>query len=317
MNYKYIFGPVPSRRLGISLGIDLIPHKTCSFDCLYCECGKTTNKTMDRQEFVPTEQVLKELNHYLTHHPLPDFATFSGAGEPTLHTGIGEITDFIKDNYQGLKTAMLTNSTTINIPEVRQALLKTDIVLPSLDSAVQETFEQINRPVEGIDVKKVIEGLESFSLMFDGKIWLEIFILEGYNDSADEIAALKRAVQRIKPDRVQLNTMDRPGTEAGLAKASKKTLERVKKALDYESTEIISKYKSRKEIDSYREDAEEAIVKLTERRPATMKDMEEILGLKSMEIGKYLDILLAEKRLVIETGERGVYYRAPKDRGNE
>ena len=317
MNYKYIFGPVPSRRLGISLGIDLIPHKTCSLDCVYCEGGKTTDKTINRHEFVPTDTVLHELDHYLKHHPLPDFATFSGAGEPTLHTGIGEITDFLKDNYPGLKTAMITNSTTINIPDVRQALLKTDIVLPSLDSAVQETFEQINRPAEGIDIKKVLEGLESFSLMYDGEIWLEIFILEGYNDSTEEISALKRAVHRIKPDRVQLNTMDRPGTEAGLTKASKKTLEMVKKALDYEGTEIISKYKSRKEIDSYREDAEEAIVKLTERRPATMEDMEEILGLKSMEIGKYLDILLAEKRIVIESGERGIYYRAPKDSSNE
>ena len=317
MNYKYIFGPVPSRRLGISLGIDLIPHKTCSLDCVYCECGKTTDKTINRHEFVPTDTVLHELDHYLKHHPLPDFATFSGAGEPTLHTGIGEITDFLKDNYPGLKTAMITNSTTINIPDVRQALLKTDIVLPSLDSAVQETFEQINRPAEGIDIKKVLEGLESFSLMYEGEIWLEIFILEGYNDSTEEISALKRAVHRIKPDRVQLNTMDRPGTEAGLTKASKKTLEMVKKALDYEGTEIISKYKSRKEIDSYREDAEEAIVKLTERRPATMEDMEEILGLKSMEIGKYLDILLAEKRIFIESGERGIYYRAPKDSSNE
>ncbi|MFO8062463.1 MAG: radical SAM protein [bacterium] len=317
MNYKYIFGPVPSRRLGISLGIDLIPHKTCSLDCVYCECGKTTDKTMNRQEFVPTDTVLKELDHYLKHNPMPDFATFSGAGEPTLHTGIGEITDFIKDNYPGLKTAMLTNSTTINILDVRKALLKTDIVLPSLDSAVQETFEQINRPAEGIRIDRIIEGLESFSLMLDGEIWLEIFILEGYNDSTEEIAALKGAVHRIKPDRVQLNTMDRPGTEAGLKKASKKTLERIKNQLDYESTEIISKYKSRKEISSYREDAEAAIVKLTERRPATMEDMEEILGLKAMEINKYLDILLAEKKLIIERGQRGIYYRAPKDRGNE
>ncbi len=144
--YKYIFGPVPSRRLGMSLGVDLVPHKVCSLDCVYCECGKTTKLTTDRMEYILYDKVTDELKHFIENNPAPDYITFSGSGEPTLNSRIGDVLEFIKKIKPDIPVAVLTNGTLFNDKQVRSEIMDADVVLPSLDAASQEVFEKINRP---------------------------------------------------------------------------------------------------------------------------------------------------------------------------
>src|SRR5210317_1036745 len=144
--YKHLFGPVPSRRLGISLGVDLVPHKVCTLNCIYCECGSTTLLTLDRAEYVPLSEVMDELTDYFEYSPDPDFITFSGAGEPSLHSGIGQILKFIKKLKPGIRVALITNGTLFSDPLVRKELQDVDVVLPSLDAATDAAFRKINRP---------------------------------------------------------------------------------------------------------------------------------------------------------------------------
>ncbi len=155
---KYIFGPVPSRRLGMSLGVDIIPHKTCSLDCVYCECGKTTNLTVKRKEYIPAGEVINELSIYLKDNPKLDYITFSGAGEPLLNDSIDKIIDFIKDNYD-YKTAILTNSSLFYDNSIIDKILRADLIKASLDAATEKIFKKINRPHPMLNLIEIIKGL--------------------------------------------------------------------------------------------------------------------------------------------------------------
>ncbi|TNF41021.1 MAG: radical SAM protein, partial [Bacteroidetes bacterium] len=276
--YKYLFGPVPSRRLGISLGIDLVPNKVCSLNCVYCECGRTTKLTTDRKEYVSVDEVLKELSHYLTNNPAPDYITFSGSGEPTLNSGTGKTLDFIKEKYPDIPVAILTNGTLLQFKQVRNEILKADLVLPSLDAATEAVFRKINRPHKKLTIENCIEGLFSFRNEYSGKINLEVFILPGYNNSHEELNELKKAIQRIKPDVVQLNTLDRPGTLKNLTPASSQELQEIVKNWNLRNVEIIASAPARKKILSYRNDIETAILETISRRPCTVEDLVSILG---------------------------------------
>lgn len=307
--YKYLFGPVPSRRLGMSLGVDLVPKKVCSLDCIYCEVGKTTKLTVDRKEYVKASKIKDELSDYFKNNPDPDYITFSGSGEPTLNSVLGEITEFIKEIKPGIPIAVLTNGTLFHIQNVREALMKADVVLPSLDAATDKVFKKINRPAESLDINDCIQGLIDFRKDFTGKIWLEVFILPGYNDSEEELTALKQAILRIKPDSIQLNTLDRPGTVANLKGASRKELERVTEIWNLKNVEIVSSSDQRKNIESYRSDIETTILETISRRPCTLDDLSKILGLHVSEINKYLDVLEQEEKIETAEQERGVFYR--------
>ncbi|MGE4520004.1 MAG: radical SAM protein [Desulfobacteraceae bacterium] len=309
--YKYIFGPVPSRRLGISLGVDLVTHKTCSLDCVYCECGKTTDLTSERKEYVPVDEVKKELADYFEKNPKPDYVTFSGSGEPCLNIKIGEVLDFIKSNFD-VRVCVLTNGTLFSDPGLRKELLKADLVMPSLDSAYESSFLKINRPCQKIEINAYIKGLAAFKKEFKNRFDLEIFILPGFNDSKEDILKLKNALKEIKPDSVLLNTLDRPGAVKGLKAASEAELMKIKKELEFEKTQIISKSIQRKNISSYREDREEAVHGMIFRRPCTIDDLSEILGLHRNDIGKYLDVLVNQGKVEAEELERGVFYKIKK-----
>ncbi len=217
--YKHLFGPVPSRRLGMSLGVDMVPRKVCSLDCVYCEVGRTTLLTTERKEYVAEREIKEELNDFFSRHPDPEIITFSGYGEPTLNSAIAGVIDFLKEKKSQLPIAILSNGTLMGDPAVRKAILRADIVLPSLDAATEEVFRKINRPAGALDLQGYIQGLADFRKEFSGKIWLEVFILPGFNDHKAELDALKKAILKIKPDSVQLNTLDRPGTEAGIRSA--------------------------------------------------------------------------------------------------
>jgi wyosine [tRNA(Phe)-imidazoG37] synthetase (radical SAM superfamily) len=242
--YKHLFGPVDSRRLGKSLGIDLLPFKTCSLDCVFCECGKTTCLTSKKQTFVSTDAVVRELKDFFTTNPDLNFVTFSGAGEPTLADNLGEIIGFIKDQYPQYKVCVLTNGTLFSDQKVRQRVLRADVLVPSLHAVTAEAFLKINRPVKDINVTHVIDGLIELRKEFTGQIWLEVFIVPGINDSIDEIMKLKKVVLEIKPDKIQLNSLDRLGTESWVTPASREELEKIAEALKPLAVEIVAKTKT-------------------------------------------------------------------------
>lgn len=310
--YKYLFGPVPSRRLGMSLGIDLVPHKICSLNCVYCECGRTTNLTVERKEYVPVNEILIELNRFLKENPAPDYITFSGAGEPTLNSGIGEILNYIKSNFPTIPVAVLTNGTLLSHPQVRKELLQADLVLPSLDAATEHTFRKINLPEKTINIKSYIEGIIDFRKEYSGKINLEIFILPGYNNHLHELDSLKDAILKINPDIVQLNTLDRPGMIENLRAATHIELQEIVDYWNLEKVIIIASAPSRKKIQSYRKDTEAAILETISRRPCTLIDLSQILGKHINEVNKYLDVLENEKKITTEKQVRGLFYKIPK-----
>ncbi len=307
--YKHLFGPVPSRRLGMSLGVDLVPKKVCSLNCVYCEVGKTTTLTIDRKEYIKYDTVTEELTHYFNNNPDPDYITFSGYGEPTLNSRIGDIIQFIKQAKPGIPIAILTNGTLLYDKNLRKELLDADVVLPSLDAATEKGFLKINRPPKTLTLAKYIQGLITFRKEFKGKIWLEIFILPDYNTNEKELIALKKVILKIQPDSVQLNTLDRPGIKDNLRSATNEELQQIINFWQLDNVEIIAAAQERKKIQSYRKDAETAIVETIARRPCTLVDLSKILGLHVNEINKYLDVLEAEKKIEVVHLKRGHFYQ--------
>lgn len=314
MKYKHVFGPVPSRRLGLSLGVDLVYHKVCSMDCIYCECGKTTELTRQRREYVPFEEVERELNHYFETHPDPDYVTFSGSGEPTLNLCIGRVIDHIKEKRPDIRVAVLTNGSLLGDPDVQKELARADLVIPSLDGVTQQTFRKINRPHREFRVEEVIRGIKDFSRSFPGEIWLEVFILPGINDAREELEKLGEIIREIEPDRVQLNTMDRPGTLADLNPATRSELERVARILGTGNVEIIARVTDLKSLDRVSEKDMEALVMETiHRRPCTVQDLSAALNLDTDKLEILLKRLVREGRIQSTLQERGLFYQTRKE----
>ena len=307
--YKYLFGPVPSRRLGMSLGIDLVPKKVCTLDCVYCEVGATTRLTLERKEYILASKVKEELTAYFANNPDPDYITFSGSGEPTLNSKIGEILKFTKQLKPNIPVAILTNGTLLNDKQVREEIKIADVVLPSIDAATQNIFERINRPADGLYIEKYIQGLIDFRGEYSGKLWLEIFLLQNYNDSTIELEAIKQVILRIKPDSVQLNTLDRPGTISNLQKISHEKLDEIVNSWGLKNVEIISAAPERKKIISYRNDIESTILETIIRRPCTTDDLIKILGIHINELNKYLSILEADDKIETKQLDRGFFYQ--------
>jgi len=306
--YKYLFGPVPSRRLGMSLGIDLIPKKVCSLDCVYCEVGKTTKLTLERKEYVLYDKVIAELQKFMADEPELDYITFSGSGEPTLNSRFGDVLKFIKQNYPEIKIAVLTNGTLLHNKNVRDELLQADVILPSLDAVSQTVLDKIDRPNPQINIDNYINGIVSLKQEFRGKIWLEILILKGYNDSKEELLKLKEAIVKINPDSIQLNTLDRPGTVEGLQALTHSELQEIVDLWQLPNVEIIASPPKREKVKSYRKDTETAILETIVRRPCTLDDLHDILGIHVNEINKYLGVLEDKKKIKKEFQERGIFY---------
>lgn len=310
--YKHLFGPVPSRRLGMSLGVDLVPHKVCSLNCIYCECGATTHLTTERMEFVSYNEIISELTDFFKNNPKPDYITFSGAGEPTLNVHIGKVIDYIKTNYNNTPIAVLTNGSLMNNPQVRKELLNADLVLPSLDAATEDAFKKIDRPCNSLNVNDYINGLIEFSNIFKGTIWLEIMILPGINDDLENLKLLKEAIVKINPTKIQLNTLDRPGVIDKLRSATRIELNNIIDLWQLPNVEIIASSINRKVNTAFRKDMENAIMETISRRPCTLDDLEKILGLHINEINKYLDILDSENKIETYRQDRGIFYQLKK-----
>ncbi|MBB5348283.1 radical SAM protein [Desulfoprunum benzoelyticum] len=310
MAYTYLFGPVPSRRLGMSLGVDLVPRKVCTLDCVYCEVGRTTTLTSERKEYIPAAAIIEELGRFFaTNTTAIDYITISGSGEPTLNSGIGDIVGYIRRNIRDISLAVLTNGTLLNDKNVREALLATDVVLPSLDAATAPVFARINRHHRSITVDQHIAGLVSFRQEYRGKIWLEVFILPGYNDSDAELQAIRQAILKIQPDSVQLNTLDRPGTVAGLRGATPAELETIVQSLDLKYVEIITAGGASGNVTSCRKEAESVLLEMISRRPCTLDDLVLTLGMSPHAVKKIVAALQTAETIESVRQERGVFYQ--------
>lgn len=310
MDYKYLFGPVPSRRLGVSLGVDLVESKTCNFNCVYCECGEAKPLESTRKEYVNIDQVVLELKDYLTQGKKLDYITFSGSGEPTLNSGIGRLVEEIK-SITDTKICLITNSSTFTDPSIYSELKNIDVIMPSLDAVFEESFLKIDRPHAGIKLDKIIEGLVEFRKNYRGFIWLEIFMLEGINDTEKELKEFVEVIKKIGADKVQLNTLDRPAPVAWVEAMPMERLEEIKEYFEGNGieTEVIKKYKSKKEYKNYSANYEKLILNMLEKRPCTLDDLEEITEISTEELGKYIDILLKEKIIDATIEKRGIFYR--------
>ena len=307
MNYKYIFGPVPSRRLGISLGVDLVPHKTCTLDCVYCECGKTTNLTLKRKEYVSIELVKKELKTFLSGNPKLDFITFSGSGEPVLHNGIGKIVTFLKSDYPQYKIALLTNGTLFYQPHVIEEILDVDIVKVSFDAASHKNFISINRPHPELKLPQIVDGLIRLRKRFTKQLWAEVFLVQGFNDNEIELKEISKVILSINPDKIQVNTLDRPGTDNWVKPVDKKALA---DSLAYLGrAEIIERFNSRQNNKVFKMDNYSDILFTLRRRPCTAEDVSRILNIQTDDVRRYLDALLKNGDIKKIKMPRGIFYK--------
>jgi len=314
VKYKHLFGPVISRRLGISLGVDVVPYKYCSMDCVYCEVGKTTHLLDKPENFVDFNELISELDSFISENPKLDYITFSGAGEPLLYSRIGEVINYVKENYSQYKLALITNSTHLNRKDIQDELMKLDMVMPSMDATDNATFKLINRPASTIDIDSVITNLAKFSAKFPGVVWLEIFFIPGLNDSDEILKDMKSKIELIKPDRVQLNSLDRPGTEPWVVQEDFEKLEKIKdyfqegiKDIEIEIIKKVNKELFDQNVDSV--ETQDKILTTISRRPCTAQDLSQMLNLHINAINKVLHELISIGYIEGIRQDRGVFYQ--------
>lgn len=310
MNYKHLFGPVPSRRLGVSLGIDLVNKKTCNFNCVYCECGEAPAMDSIRKEYVNINSVVEEVKDYLKHGSHLDFITFSGNGEPTLNSGLGRLVKELK-KITDTKICLITNSSTLTNPELLEEIKDIDLIMPSLDAVLEKSFLKIDRPHSGIKLENIIKSLAEFRKNYKGQIWLELFMLEGVNDSQEELDKFVDVIKEIGADRVQLNSLDRPAPVKWVKAMSMNRLEEIRDFFEEKGidAEIIKKYSGRKDYRKFNSNYEKLILNMINTRPCTISDLEEVVDLNPRELGTYIEILIKENVIEPVIEERGIFYR--------
>jgi len=306
---RHVFGPVPSRRLGRSLGIDLVPYKICSFDCIYCQLGRTTTKTLERKEYIPLEEIIADLDRRLAENCEFDYITLSGSGEPTLYSKTGELIEAIKKR-SSKPVAVLTNGSLLWNSEVRDAILNADVALPSLDAGNQISFDAINRPCEGLAFEQIVDGLEKFTRIFKGKTWLEVFLLGGLFDPHIQAEEIAKLVRRISPAVTQLNTVARPPCESYAKPVSRRIMEHLSTFFP-KPVEIIADFvsSSKKQISVANK---EDILNLLRRRPCTCKDISDSLCVHYIETLKILEQLVRENIITVQEEDGKIFYKPEK-----
>jgi wyosine [tRNA(Phe)-imidazoG37] synthetase (radical SAM superfamily) len=311
---SFVYGPVPSRRLGLSLGINIIPFKTCTLDCVYCQCGRTTKKTLKRRSFFPTSDIIAAVRTAVRqwslakgHSPI-SYLTFAGEGEPTLNKDIGRIIRRLRREFS-IPVAVITNSTLLPDPQVRRDLRAAELVVPSLDAADQQTFARVNRCHRDLRVEAIIEGLKSLRHSYRGRIWLEVMLVKGINDSVEHVVALRKAAWEIKPDRVQLNTVVRPPAEKFAKPMSQDDLEQVQ-CLFGPNTDIIgeSRDRGRRTKDRMTVRPDDSIVATVQGRPVTKLDLVSSLGIPPRQLEAALRRLLRSGRIKLVDFQGKVFY---------
>lgn len=305
---RYVFGPVPSRRLGRSLGVDVVPFKTCSYDCIYCQLGRTTLKTARRKAWVPCREVIDDVKHKLS--SAPDYITVSGSGEPTLFSDLGKLIAGIKA-LTNIPVAVLTNGSLLWREDVRNELMNADLVVPSLDAGNAAVFAAVNRPDNDISFDKMLDGLVEFRGVFRGQYWLEIFLLSGYTADDSELADLAACVQRIGPDRVQLNTVTRPPAETFAVGVPRRRMELFAERFTPRA-EVIADYRNVHKQASFTATQEE-VLEMLRRRPCSIEDIANGLEMHRNEVVKYTEELTAQGKIDHVVINGTLFYRAAED----
>jgi wyosine [tRNA(Phe)-imidazoG37] synthetase (radical SAM superfamily) len=302
---RYLYGPVPSRRLGRSLGVDLVPYKTCTYDCIYCQLGRTTCKTVERKEWVPIKEVVAQLQDKLSSKP--DYITLSGSGEPTLHARIQQLLDEIK-SMTDIPVAVITNGSLLWLPEVQRALLEADLVVPSLDAGSEDIFRYVNRPHPQIRFDQMLRGLQEFRRLFHGRYWLEVFLLSGVTTVEARIKALRDCIETISPDKVQINTVVRPPAESYATPVPGEQLEAIAAQLHPEA-ELIVPCAPSDGTDSSGAGCDEVLA-LLRRRPCSIADIATGLRLHPQEVAKCVGRLMTERKIQAKPQAGTLYYEA-------
>lgn len=293
---SHVFGAVPSRRLGRSLGVDLTPFKTCTYDCVYCQLGRTTNLTIKRHAKPAPAIILKELRQKL-HAAAPDFITLSGSGEPTLYLPMAELIHGIK-RLTSIPVAILTNASLLWDREVQNAASLADLVIPSLDAGDETVFQKINRPHPDISFERMAEGIAAFRRIYKGRLWLEIFLLRNLNATDKKTKKIAEWARRIKPDKIQINTVSRPPAEAFACAATKKQMLRLAADLGKQA-EVIADYSAHAIPHAHTQTKPDEVLSLLHRRPCTVKDIAAGLALHPTQAAKLVELLL-KKKLIVE-----------------
>jgi wyosine [tRNA(Phe)-imidazoG37] synthetase (radical SAM superfamily) len=304
---KYLYGPVPSRRLGRSLGVDIVPFKTCTLDCIYCQLGKTTCKTLQRKEYVPIDDILAELKTLLDAGLQADYITIGGSGEPTLHSGLGRLIAGIK-KLTAIPVAVLTNGTLFFLPEVRADCAAADVILPSLDAGDQQTFDKVNRPHDQITFDRLVDGLCALRKEYPGQIWLEVFCIERFNTDNPQLAKIAEAVKKIRPDKVHLNTAVRPTAEPGVEKVAPEKLELLARQLGGNCSVIADFVWSH--CGKVADNVPQTLLSMLKRRPCSLNDVCSALGLDAKDAIRYLDELQRQGAIQSENKQGKTFFTA-------
>lgn len=296
MAKRHVYGPVPSRRLGRSLGVDVIPFKTCTYDCTYCQLGHTTCHTIERREYVDPDEVLEEIAAKLK-EDTPDIISFAGSGEPTLNSGLGRIIHGIR-GMTDVPVAVFTNSSLLWMPEVRAELMEASMVSPSLDAADVASAEAVNTLARGLNIQVILEGLRAFCAEYKGQIWIEILLCKGINDSDEELDKLKAVLEGLpRFDRIQLNTATRPPADRTVLPLTEEELDRAGRRLGF-PYEIIASFKKKGQAQNRDEETgEEDVLDLVRCHPSTVKSTSDGLNISEARALELLEALHAKGSL--------------------
>lgn len=308
---QFCFGPVPSRRLGRSLGVDILPRKTCNLNCIYCELGPTKTYACVRAEYTPVLEICREINEVIAGGVEFDALTITASGEPTLHASLGKILACARALTDRPLT-VLTNGTLFVDPAVRRDVAPADIVLPSLDAALARSFRRVDRPALCVDFEGIVSGLESLRKEFAGRIWLETLLVKGVNDTEEDLTALRHAYARIRPDAVQLNTVARPPAVSWARPLIGHELEEARAFLQQGlgvPIEIV--VDSKKGLaEGFHPLLEREILDMLLRRPMRQDEIADLFGCGEDAVSRVITGLLAQGRVREEDFEGKTYYRA-------
>lgn len=305
---QYLFGPVPSRRLGLSLGVDIVPLKTCTQNCLYCQLGKDSPQLLERKAYVSIDAVVDEIKARIAKGLRADHITISGSGEPTLHSQLGLLIDKIKATTS-IPVAVITNGSLLHLPEVRNACCKADVILPSLDAGDEQMFQKINQPHPNLKFSDLVDGLSVFRKEYTGQIWLEVFFCQGINTDAQSIEHIASIIARIKPDKVQLNTSVRPTAHKSAIAVSPENLQKIADMLGNNAEVIADFPHSNREVSAVG-DLRDSILQLLSRRPCSLQDICDGLGIGSQDAASAVNNLLASKSITTDVLNGTTYYKS-------
>jgi len=304
--FHYLFGPVPSRRFGLSLGVDLLPRKTCTLDCPFCEVGSTTHRTVERREYVPMGAVLNELMIWYASNVPADCVTLAGSGEPTLHTRFGQVLDFVRCQPRRLRSVLLTNSTLMPDPEVRAAAARADVVKITVSAWDQASFEAVTQPHADLRFEVVMNGLREFRRVFAGELWVEVFVLAGINDTPEAARAIGAGIAPLSPDKIHLNTAVRP-TARQVGALSREALERLCPLVGI-NAEVVARFALSSPVRGAVD--EDTVVAMIQRRPCTVWDVAETFGVPCDTVESLFQGLLMRQIITVEDHDRQRYYHA-------